>query len=708
MNNLNLVDINRAIENKIVLEGFVERVTADNSMIIRLNGEIRGIIPFYELYEQVEAFPHHRVGTNIKFLVKEIINRQNDAPLIILSPREYAVKLKEDLLREFNSGNEIIVSGIVQNVTDKMAFVDIGGGLIGALHIKEVCKVRLNDIREKITKLSEIQSIIKGLDSKNRIQLSQIKLHGGFLQNIQELGLHDGMTTRGIVRGNDPNGNGVFVELAPNLVGLADFPRGFRVKYGQNVSVNVKKIEPHKEGVSLVILSIIGESSTGDNPFPKRTVPDLKGLSYDEALNLLKKEKFHLTIKSDEFNDTVEAGRVIGTLPAAHSNVSEITNIKIFVSRGKEKQIELPDLIGMNVSEAERVLKEIRVNYTTKREYNNEYDKDLVCDVDPPVGSMIMPSSTALNLLVSKGRQITAEVPRSPFAMRKNERKVLEKTKYRKDVATLLNMYHDGAIDDVDLELLNHISKHKFIISIQLTNILKRLDLTQDKIQRRLERLMTYGLLARYFFNSDEGKGIFRAYCMELNGNIFLNKVRGVLYNNQNRHIDEEPFVIKRHLAANQVLISYILNNCLGDLVNYEIDERLRYTVGSKKLVVKAHLSVGFQCNGNAIDCKFEVIRRPENWNSEILIEKLRRYQTYYETLDKEKGKEYKLIVVCEDEAQMINSYESIENAGVYFKGTDLLFTCDLRHNPIDLSNLPNSLVRFNYFNCGREYLLEV
>ena len=46
--------------------------------------------------------------------------------------------------------------------------------------------------------------------------------------------------------------NGIFVELRPNLVGLADHRPG--VEYGQRVSVFIKKIIPEKKKIKLVIV----------------------------------------------------------------------------------------------------------------------------------------------------------------------------------------------------------------------------------------------------------------------------------------------------------------------------------------------------------------------------------------------------------------------------------------------------------------------
>ena len=46
--------------------------------------------------------------------------------------------------------------------------------------------------------------------------------------------------------------NGLFIELKPNLVGLAEYKDGF--KYGQKVKVYIKKIIKDKKKIKLLIV----------------------------------------------------------------------------------------------------------------------------------------------------------------------------------------------------------------------------------------------------------------------------------------------------------------------------------------------------------------------------------------------------------------------------------------------------------------------
>ena len=77
------------------------------------------------------------------------------------------------------------------------------------------------------------------------------ELLGTWQENVSNFSV--GETVRGIVRGIEDYG--VFVELAPNLSGLAEYKEGVAV--GQEVSVFIKSIIPEKMKVKLLIIDTI-------------------------------------------------------------------------------------------------------------------------------------------------------------------------------------------------------------------------------------------------------------------------------------------------------------------------------------------------------------------------------------------------------------------------------------------------------------------
>lgn len=74
--------------------------------------------------------------------------------------------------------------------------------------------------------------------------------YGNWEDNIKEY--KEKMTVKGIVKEEDKYKNGIFIELKPNLVGLAEYKDGY--EYGQEVNVYIRKIIKDKKKIKLVIV----------------------------------------------------------------------------------------------------------------------------------------------------------------------------------------------------------------------------------------------------------------------------------------------------------------------------------------------------------------------------------------------------------------------------------------------------------------------
>jgi len=93
--------------------------------------------------------------------------------------------------------------------------------------------------------------MIKSIDRKtNRVVLTHKELLGTWEENIKDF--KEGMTVKGIVRETEKSKNGIFVELKPNLVGLAEYKEN--IEYGQDIDVFVKRIIPEKKKIKLLIV----------------------------------------------------------------------------------------------------------------------------------------------------------------------------------------------------------------------------------------------------------------------------------------------------------------------------------------------------------------------------------------------------------------------------------------------------------------------
>ena len=108
----------------------------------------------------------------------------------------------------------------------------------------------------------EIFALVTGVDQElGRINLSHKELLGTWEENAARL--TPGMTVPGTVR--SIKDYGVFIELFPNLSGLAEYREG--LNEGDRVSVYIKSIRPDTRKIKLQIMQDLGPA---EKPTPLR------------------------------------------------------------------------------------------------------------------------------------------------------------------------------------------------------------------------------------------------------------------------------------------------------------------------------------------------------------------------------------------------------------------------------------------------------
>ena len=90
-------------------------------------------------------------------------------------------------------------------------------------------------------------AVVKSVDEHGRVYVSERELLGSWQENVARFS--EGQTVRGVVRSVE--NYGIFVELTPNLAGLAEYREG--VTAGQRAAVYIKNIIPEKMKVKLEI-----------------------------------------------------------------------------------------------------------------------------------------------------------------------------------------------------------------------------------------------------------------------------------------------------------------------------------------------------------------------------------------------------------------------------------------------------------------------
>ena len=137
----------------------------------------------------------------------------------------------------------------------------------------------------------------------------------------------------------------------------------------------------------------------------KIEVPDVSGLTIEQATELLEKEGF--TVESDvkiEYSETVLENRVIKTLPKAGKKVSKTTPITLSVSTGSEN-VEIKDYTGLVYTDVKKELEDMGINVKIKTEEHDmtdeKYKENVIISQDVVEGSTLKVGES-LTLVIPK------------------------------------------------------------------------------------------------------------------------------------------------------------------------------------------------------------------------------------------------------------------------------------------------------------------
>jgi len=287
--------------------------------------------------------------------------------------------------------------------------------------------------------------------------------------------------------------------------------------------------------------------------------------------------------------------------------------------------------------------------------------------------------------------QIKAQV--SPFAIREGEIKTFDGKDGYVSMNQIVHKINIGHITDIHFAILELVNQFEFITSRQLYQMLeiKGIDAkSQDKLNNKLEALVKSKILTRYYFTSEEGKGIYRIYCLEKMGKYLLNSKEIECKWQPSDNTKPVP-MIKKRLAGNQTLIAYLRKVKAFD--SYVVKPAITAKMAGKIFKATGG-SVKLTKNNKSIQFVFEVIRREADWEKK-LVDKMRLYKDFYENYvlgDSGFSGIPQLIIVCEDEKHMAEVFKEIVTNQVEIPQIKLYFTTDLRQNE---ETLENTLVEF-------------
>ncbi|MCI8590456.1 MAG: 30S ribosomal protein S1 [Clostridiales bacterium] len=244
--------VERAMKEGRILEANAVLCDPDLSVTVDL-GCMKGILPKDEvaLTNPGEGIKDiaviTRVGKPVCFKIMSIERDLYGQPVAMLSRKEAQRTCMNEFLSKLTAGD--VIDAKVTHLEHFGAFVDIGCGIISLLSIDCISVSRITHPHDRFRVGDNIKAVIKSVDPQTgRIYVTHKELLGTWEENASHFAV--GQTVAGIVRSVEDYG--IFVELTPNLAGLAEFKEGISV--GQTAAVYIKNMVKERMKIKLVLI----------------------------------------------------------------------------------------------------------------------------------------------------------------------------------------------------------------------------------------------------------------------------------------------------------------------------------------------------------------------------------------------------------------------------------------------------------------------
>lgn len=241
-----------------VLEGRVMRCDGEHNLHVDL-GCMKGIIPRNEGALGIEEGTVRdialisRVNKPVSFVITGF-SSENGETVAVLSRRRVQAECRKEYISALKPGD--VIPATVSHIEGFGVFCDIGAGISALMPIDSISVSRIPHPNARFTAGQNIFAVVRSFDEAGRITLSHKELLGTWEENASKFAV--GETVPGIVRSVEKYG--IFVELAPNLAGLAEFSEG--IEPGSHAGVYIKSIIPSKMKIKLIIV----DSFSADYP----------------------------------------------------------------------------------------------------------------------------------------------------------------------------------------------------------------------------------------------------------------------------------------------------------------------------------------------------------------------------------------------------------------------------------------------------------
>ncbi len=247
----NAASLANAMESRQILESKAIVCDSRHNLIVDL-GCMKGIIPREEGALGISEGTTRdiavisRVGKPVSFVIDKISSDRHGRPYATLSRRAVQQQCMDEYISYLRCGD--VIDGRVTHLEPFGAFVDIGCGIPSLMSIDTMSVSRISHPSDRFCVGMDIRAVVRQKENDGRISLSHRELLGTWAENAALFNV--GETVTGIVRSVEDYG--IFVEIMPNLAGLAERRDG--VEAGCAASVYIKSIIPERMKIKLVLV----------------------------------------------------------------------------------------------------------------------------------------------------------------------------------------------------------------------------------------------------------------------------------------------------------------------------------------------------------------------------------------------------------------------------------------------------------------------
>jgi len=154
--------------------------------------------------------------------------------------------------------------------------------------------------------------------------------------------------------------------------------------------------------VSALILSGISAMGANNNI----EVPDLSGMTYDQAEAALQDVKLTIEKGDEVVDEDFEEGQIVSQIPTSGSKVKAGKSVVVSISKGAKEGM-VPNLVGKSLEDALFLLDKYGFVQGVTTVEESDMPKDIVIKQSPDAGSEVKPGAT-IDISISEGPQETA------------------------------------------------------------------------------------------------------------------------------------------------------------------------------------------------------------------------------------------------------------------------------------------------------------